>query len=412
MNIIRLIIIYIFIIVLILCFKVKINENFAIQFFASDNSYNFENCMYINNYDIFKNIMINNKKNNFIDGSELIENYNSNTNDNIDEEHNPTNYSELLNISLIIDPYSIFINNIENYKPYIEGNFYYFSRINNITSENQLMFENKTLGYISHIDYVFIKSIIMGYRMNESKIKLIKTHPTNKIINGEIDILITNIVPLSEFSTMMDNSTYYKYGFYNINMSLIKAFVPFVNERYVKIEENYLDISICVPYITYSIIENINIIKDTNEVEENFISRFDMSKDILDSSFNCYGNDNNIDIVHNKYLCNSKYDYNGELKTYYTKWDKKCVNNEECPFYKKNVNYPNNRGGCNNGICELPLGTKPTGFKTYESDPFCYNCDPTDEKCCEKQVNPDYAFENDYPERDKNNLPTVIWNIT
>jgi hypothetical protein len=410
MNIIRLIIIYLIIIVFISCSKIESKEKFATQTFASDNSYNFENCIYINNYDILMKIITNNIKNNFIDGSELIQNYKSNIIADIEPEYNPRDYGDIKTISLIIDPYSIYINKIPNYKPYTDGYFYYYSKTNDITSENQLIFANKNIGYVSHIDYVFIKSIIMGYRMDESNIKLIKIHP-KRIINGNIDIIITNIVPLSVFNTMMEKSSYHKYGFYNINMGLVKGFLPFVNEKYIKIEENALEISVCTPYITYSVIDNINVISD-KKITEHFISRFEISNDVIDESYNCYGEDNNIDIVHNKYLCNSKYDYKGELKKYYTKWDKKCVKNEECPFYKANKNYPNNHGSCINGLCEFPLGVKPTGFKTYESDPFCYNCDPKDIKCCEKQAKPDYAFANDYPERVENKLSTVIWNIT
>ena len=37
-------------------------------------------------------------------------------------------------------------------------------------------------------------------------------------------------------------------------------------------------------------------------------------------------------------------------------WDKPCLRNEDCPFYKKNMNYPNNFGQCINGFCEMPLG--------------------------------------------------------
>ena len=39
-------------------------------------------------------------------------------------------------------------------------------------------------------------------------------------------------------------------------------------------------------------------------------------------------------------------------------WDKPCNNNNECPFYKKNKNYINNRGGCVNGYCEMPKNIK------------------------------------------------------
>jgi hypothetical protein len=87
-------------------------------------------------------------------------------------------------------------------------------------------------------------------------------------------------------------------------------------------------------------------------------------------------------------------------------WDQPCVNNEDCPFYKKNMNYPNSRGGCIAGKCELPLNMRRIGYKYYDLSnqyaPLCGNC-PTDDKsngtCCHNQQNPDYRFENDTNDR-------------
>ena len=102
-------------------------------------------------------------------------------------------------------------------------------------------------------------------------------------------------------------------------------------------------------------------------------------------------------------------------------WDTPCKYNEECPFYKKNMNYPNSRGGCINGFCEMPVNIKTLGYKEYnesgENAALCYNCDYTPgcnglecSQCCEDQKDnslypnlksPDYAFPNDYFERIK-----------
>jgi hypothetical protein len=99
-------------------------------------------------------------------------------------------------------------------------------------------------------------------------------------------------------------------------------------------------------------------------------------------------------------------------------WAKsQCTSNEECPFYKNNQNYNNNRGGCVNGKCELPINMKlltPT-IPDSKSIPLCHNCKNPEGKtglnclmCCEDQfdnskyptlVTPDYAFEDDFNER-------------
>lgn len=93
-------------------------------------------------------------------------------------------------------------------------------------------------------------------------------------------------------------------------------------------------------------------------------------------------------------------------------WDNPCKKNTDCPFYKANKNYDNNRGGCIDGFCEMPLNLKRVGYKSYDKTdkPFCNNCDldnclGTDcYTCCDLQSNknkypnlktPDYSFEND-----------------
>ena len=102
-------------------------------------------------------------------------------------------------------------------------------------------------------------------------------------------------------------------------------------------------------------------------------------------------------------------------------WDSPCKYNEECPFYKKNLNYPNSRGGCINGYCEMPVNVSLLGYKEYNEghkpNAICYNCKPIEgcvgiecSQCCEQQKDerhypnlksPDYAFDNDYFERIK-----------
>ena len=93
-------------------------------------------------------------------------------------------------------------------------------------------------------------------------------------------------------------------------------------------------------------------------------------------------------------------------------WDKPCEKNTDCPFFKANKNYDNNRGGCLNGFCELPLNLNRIGYKNYDKKdkPFCNNCEIEDctgtdcFTCCDLQLNrkkypnlksPDFSFEND-----------------
>jgi hypothetical protein len=97
-------------------------------------------------------------------------------------------------------------------------------------------------------------------------------------------------------------------------------------------------------------------------------------------------------------------------------WDKPCEKNEECPFFKKNKNYENSKGGCLGGRCEMPLNIQRRGFKLFnkKKKAFCHNCNIKDclgddcYTCCDEQKNrkkypnlksPDYMFFNDYSDR-------------
>jgi hypothetical protein len=107
--------------------------------------------------------------------------------------------------------------------------------------------------------------------------------------------------------------------------------------------------------------------------------------------------------------------YDKERKTHGV-WDRPCNNNNECPFYKKNKNYENERGGCKKGFCEMPINTKTLSYRYYDKNvkPFCYNCEKEGclgdncYNCCDEQEDrdkypnlksSDYIFKNDYRER-------------
>ena len=122
-------------------------------------------------------------------------------------------------------------------------------------------------------------------------------------------------------------------------------------------------------------------------------------EDVSDPRFIC-SNDRNIAI---KGLCESAYNTAGNKKQKGT-WDKPCNIDTECPFFQKNKNYKNYRGGCNNGYCELPIGVSRISFRRYQGKPWCHGCpDKSDPVCCESQEKPDYAFVLDEYER----LPKV-----
>jgi hypothetical protein len=113
-------------------------------------------------------------------------------------------------------------------------------------------------------------------------------------------------------------------------------------------------------------------------------------------------------------LCEARYDSNGKPLQLVGVWDRPCKQNTNCPFYKKNTNYPNSFGGCIQNKCEMPIGAEyvsPSKFVTLDTI-LCGQC-KTGLHCCAKQNNkklyptlksPDYRFKNDSIIREKHNL--------
>ena len=123
------------------------------------------------------------------------------------------------------------------------------------------------------------------------------------------------------------------------------------------------------------------------------LHEFDSGRD----GFLCYGPNNPLNQYQRKHICH----LNG------FKWDRPCRFNEECPFYTANKNYPNDRGKCLKGTCEMPVGVvqrSPRTFEEQQSTPICHNCPGTNKAgpCCDIDsglVSPDYAFLGDFVER-------------
>jgi hypothetical protein len=137
----------------------------------------------------------------------------------------------------------------------------------------------------------------------------------------------------------------------------------------------------------------------------------------------------------NKLECESLRKIYGQNKGSTGIWDKGCIQNEDCPFFNRNKNYKNMRGGCFNGYCEMPVNLKTFGYKQIDDnkldDIICYNCEKIGSKkgcrglncnkCCEDQKNkslypnlasPDYAFPNDFNDRIKNKNSFIKKNMS
>lgn len=349
---------------------------------------------------------------------------------------------------LLIDPYiSKFIlnNTIEVNSSYKDGIFVCLSNTRLGKEKCIWDFNGKTIAYIYMSDYLFIQAIIKAYRQDITKIKLknIKLEDL-KSIRRQFDYLFTYVVLDSEYMKLLKYSRYYINGLTDFDISRLIIFYPVIKYNYNKIryyfnkydKDTTFDIflnndNVLIPIMNYDIIKNIEF----SQLRENFITRLELPRDYLqpvdrnysnknDANINdilnkgiyaCYGNNN----ITRKYECVSYYTKEGRDKNYYSIWDKKCSSNVECPYYKANTKYDNDRGGCINGYCELPVGVKRIGFTKYNdsnyNQPFCYECqDTTDLNCCgniKNKKNPyknDFVFEDDSDYRKRSNLNTII----
>lgn len=416
--------IYIFIIITIIIYSVvlqsiKITENFEKinnTIIISDNNGNFDDINMIVNPIIFDVILQQINKNNSVPSILL-------------------NNTDLEKLKIYIDPYVQYYlfndTDIENYN-YLDKKGY-FVRISPFKlghDDCAWNFVNKTIAYTCMTDYYFIMAVIKGHHLDINKIKLIKINFNDMVFYAEtflknkIDILITYVIQDSQYASLLQDVNYNMTGFNNMDLNRIKAFYPFVNEEYINLNTIFkkkvlamsLDNSnnLLVPSMNYVYIDNIDITDfDTDDnIVENFITRLDIDKDSLDPLYLCYG-----DIAtENKAQCNSPIDVDGLAKRRYTVWDKICIKDEDCPFFNGNKTYENKYGGCNNGVCEMPVGVQRLGFTKYSTQgffkPLCYGCGDDYKDCCDdKDTMPDYVFPNDFEKRKKAGKETIVSNI-
>ena len=401
------------------------------------------NSVNINGYNQQKDagIMIDyNKHTNFnvLDIENLKDIIIKNKKENIDYEK----INNLINTNLILD---------KNYSNNNEISIYKIKVILNSLLYNNRYDPKKKLSLISEeIDtnkysYYLIKKFILD-QINKEYYKKFRNNINFKSINEHI------------ISYKIDNSNYFEeYEIQmiiykdNIDNNLIYGIIESNNNEFTNnlgVYHNNYTIYINILLDNYNIkyfIKNIVIIginlkdkinfqdllnnkKSEYEIinyenkNENIVSSKKI-KDFLDDDKNVRNmiKDNNrghcfLKNASDKMLCESC-DENG-----LGVWDKSCVYNEDCPYYKRNRNYPNSRGGCINGYCEMPINLKRVGYKKYFindlSKIICYNCKNENcvglncNKCCEEQKDkskypnlegPDYAFEKDYNDRIKYN---------
>lgn len=357
---------------------------------------------------------------NMIDYNELINNYISLLNPSFYFICDPLDYEKTIkyikNVKLISDieqqPIGYFIILMKNDSPHFS-----------INCDHDL--NNKKIGYFDRTDLYFINALMNAYRIDPENYILQQMTIDNFNISN-VDYVITYVILNSSFHKWIMNQHISIYGFKNIDIDRLKIYSPFISSTsaslqtfllyYPNEKTNKLTPSIFYPKAivknVYALLPTLkmNIVKFNNTYNSNekFVNQYIDNTVNNDIGYNCEGKDSNL--YKTKQLCTSKYGfYDLKKPNEAIIWDKHCKYNYECPYYKANTNYTNNRGGClPNRECEFPLGIKKLGYTQYDdteiNSPFCYGCNGSDINCCKKQKNPDYIFSNDQEARKKAGL--------
>jgi hypothetical protein len=357
--------------------------------------------------------------------SELITKINSGAINNVDIE---------LFTRIKIEIISLFNNLVISSGYYIEFHPYHFFKIIN---SNLISFENKD---VSRTNYIFTLTLAREFKFQQFVIYYdidLISNTTNTNTNNTNYKLVYNKIELTGIKEpnsieFHNNSKIEEVQTNNIEVELEKKIDKEKNNNYYykdQITDNAL----------FDILPNeensklfqkqntkfINIYErtdidptllDKNSIKTDIDNKImNMSKDQQYKNHKCFGLVNGISEelsnYNNPIFCKS---YHPEINQNGI-WDAPCQIDNDCPFFKANKNYTNNKGKCDKttGMCEMPHGIIPIGFTKYgKIEPDCYNCGITslDNKCCKKQsediekgnvnyISPDYIFTNDENER-------------
>lgn len=289
---------------------------------------------------------------------------------------------------------------------------------------------NKKIGYFDRIEENMIRSILYGYR-TRGKLEYIQLENLKQIemLFNQLDVIVTYIVPGSPLANIIGSQNLVMLELNDIDTERLRITYPELFVERITVDSIFginHKIQATNPTIQVLGTRLYRVRLPKNVTQESFITRL---KREAPGDYSCMGDDSQLI---SKWECESPYNIFGEPKTQPTVWDKPCKKNKDCPFYKANKNYPNNRGKClETGLCELPTGVLRMSYTKYddrnEYTPFCYQCiNPTDPNCCKEQEklvelqkntrekiyttlkSPDYVFINDTEDRLKYKLPTTI----
>lgn len=348
-----------------------------------------------------------------------------------DKKQLPTTSVQLENlnsISIILDPKDEAKLNWVSSQKAPEGYFVLLTDpFKSIQSDCVSDLSGKRIGWFDISDRYLLNAFENGYRISLDPVQLYIKDLMNipKLLKlggkqGGLDHIITYIIPNSAYHMIWSRIPVALYGFQSVNIDRLRLFYPFINEKQIDLTKTFTKEDRGALLMVNREMNDLPVLSMNMSVHrlsgqpipsiENFISIYRETDNAYDPSYRCYGDPR----ITNKAECISPYDVIGLPKLFYTTWDKPCIKDTDCPYFKANKNYPNNRGGCMlGGVCEMPVGTQRVAYQKLrdgnEFKPFCYGCtNPKDHTCCKQQNSPDYAFPNDFEERRKQKLKTFL----
>jgi hypothetical protein len=183
-----------------------------------------------------------------------------------------------------------------------------------------------------------------------------------------IDLHVGDVIELSNQVHKSLDSSYYIYTIQNRILSLVTT-IPIDSFTTKSKQDKEMMIQfIFKPFILIlddklylKPIDRSCIIKQILENNTYLVSIY-LDKEELDQKNNCQTNPKLL----TQAACESKFDAYNNLKTKTDIWDRRCEYDNDCPFFQKGQK--GFRGGCIQGICELPIGYLSVGNRKYMFD--------------------------------------------
>jgi hypothetical protein len=259
----------------------------------------------------------------------------------------------------------------------------------------------KKIGYIDRTSLLFVLSVLHGHRIALDSVRLVYIphkfwNRMDAILGITLDLIVAFFIPGTPSHLMLMRQNINIMGFQRIQLERLRMTSPHITLEQAELVPLFEGGRVRVlarerttrlPTLELKAVRfPLPAMRETfvPAMRETFLVAEDNSRE---QPYRCFGDEK----LFTKAACDSPYDVSGLPKPIRTVWDRKCVSNDDCPFYT------GKRGGCdtNTGECEMPIGPSRMSYRTFNTrppfQPFCYSGDPWALSGCNGQ----WAFPND-----------------